>query len=522
MKVAKDKISKVAIYLRKSRVEETEADLLNHRTLLEDVCKENRWNYDIYMEKGSTSSQDIEIRDAWAQLCEKISNYDGVLVVEQARISRSLEDSAMVKRVLIQAGVYLIIHKHIWDLSDPMFSKMYDFNSFIGSMEYSETSHRLQLGKKMRFLQGKWVNGPAPFGYKYNRGLKQLEIEEVEKETYDYIKSRFLVDEWSTNQIAYDLNKRGREAKEKGEKSKWLTRKNNYWKNKTVIDLLTNMVHLGVVVSGKEKGSLHKDRKGKSATPYKQIDKSDWKVVQGEHPAIKTPEEHTLILYRLQKSRLNAVSKCKTRKIYSLSGLVVCGLCGSLIGVIRKDTDDKDYLKKCHYKDAFGVKCPNKSIRLDYVEDALLDEIKQQQTIVEQITTVEDYKQELMQIRTKELSELEDRKLKLERILKVIYDSYEQGVYSVQEFLERRKDIEEELETVRVSIEALKSREEELIKSLEQDRVARYKAVIDEYNNEETTPERKNELLKCIIDKIVYTRAGEKGTTFSLEVKFKA
>lgn len=517
MKVEKDKIRKVAIYLRKSRVEETENDLLNHKTLLVGICDENFWTYDIYMEQGSTSSQDIEIREELTKLLDSINVYDGVLVVEQARISRNLEDGAVVKRILIQAGIYLIIQRHIWDLSDPTYSKMYDFNSLMGSVEYSDTNARLQLGKKMRAIQGYWTNGPAPYGYTYNRNSRSLEVDEREAEVYNYIKYRYIECEWSTNQICYDLNRKGKED------PKWLTRKGNYWKNKVLIDLLTNMTHLGVIVKGKEQGSLHKDRKGKSAVPYKKVDKESWQVYEGKHAPLKKIDEHRAILFNLQKSRLNntVVSRVKTKQVHSLTGLVQCGLCGHVAGIIDKGENGL-FIKKCHYHSEVGGKCPNSSINLKYVEEAMLDDIKNQMDTVRQITHKKQHLEELKNLRENHIAAFKEKRTILEAEIKRLSDAYVAGAFSLDEFIIMKQERTNALEEVNLQLDNLQTTEEELMQSLEQNRIARYEAVLEEYTKTDTSNERKNELLKGIIDKIIYTRPNaQRGDDFKVEVKFK-
>lgn len=517
MKVEKDKIRKVAIYLRKSRVEETEKDLLNHKTLLVGICDENYWKYDIYMEQGSTSSQDIEIREKLTELLNNINSYDGVLVVEQARISRNLEDGATVKRILQQAEIYLIIQRHIWDLSDPTYSKMYDFNSLMGSVEYSDTNARLQLGKKMRAIQGYWTNGPAPYGYTYNRNSRTLEVDEREEEVYNYIKYRYIDCEWSTNQICYDLNRKGKDD------PKWLTRKGNYWKNKVLIDLLTNMTHLGLIVKGKEQGSLHKDRKGKSAVPYKKVDKESWKVYEGKHTPLKKLDEHRAILFNIQKSRLNntVISRVKTKQVHSLTGLVQCGLCGHVAGIIDKGENGL-FIKKCHYSSEVGVKCPNSSINLKYIEEAMLDDIKNQMDAVREIAHKKKHLEELKNLRENHIATFEEKRIALEAEIKRLIDAYVAGVFSLDEFTVMKQERTNALEEVNLQLANLQTTEEELLQSLEQNRIARYEAVLEEYTKTDTSNERKNELLKGIIDKLIYTRPNaQRGGDFKVEVKFK-
>ncbi|WP_338205679.1 recombinase family protein [Parageobacillus thermoglucosidasius] len=51
------KIKKVAIYIRKSRPDETEEALKNQLSALVELCTKNEWEFEVFQEIGS--SQDI-------------------------------------------------------------------------------------------------------------------------------------------------------------------------------------------------------------------------------------------------------------------------------------------------------------------------------------------------------------------------------------------------------------------------------------------------------------------------------
>ncbi len=90
----KTEIKEVAIYIRKSRMEETEEDLKNHINMLTDICKKQKWNYTIYREVKSGAA--IEIRPEMKKLLKDIELefYNALLVVDQGRPGRGDSDDS--------------------------------------------------------------------------------------------------------------------------------------------------------------------------------------------------------------------------------------------------------------------------------------------------------------------------------------------------------------------------------------------------------------------------------------------
>ena len=91
MAVNLSKISKVAIYLRKSRDENSDAEdvLWKHRTRLVEYAQQNGWQYDIYEEKIITG-ETLSDRPVIQKLLQEIEKYkyDAVLVIHPDRLSR--------------------------------------------------------------------------------------------------------------------------------------------------------------------------------------------------------------------------------------------------------------------------------------------------------------------------------------------------------------------------------------------------------------------------------------------------
>ncbi|MED0765971.1 recombinase family protein, partial [Aneurinibacillus thermoaerophilus] len=128
-------IQSVAIYLRKSRLDEEdlERDVLEtHRRSLIDYCKKNGWQYVIYEEVKSGES--LAGRPQMMKLLSDIEQgeifIDAVLVMDYDRLSRGDgEDQSKIKKTLARSDVFVVTYDdgRIYDLnndSDDMVTDM--------------------------------------------------------------------------------------------------------------------------------------------------------------------------------------------------------------------------------------------------------------------------------------------------------------------------------------------------------------------------------------------------------------
>jgi DNA invertase Pin-like site-specific DNA recombinase len=81
------KISKVAVYVRKSREEETEETLNRQQAVLIDLCEKNKWSWELFKEVGS--SQELEEREELQKMLEKVNlfYFYAVVVADLDRLS---------------------------------------------------------------------------------------------------------------------------------------------------------------------------------------------------------------------------------------------------------------------------------------------------------------------------------------------------------------------------------------------------------------------------------------------------
>src|SRR5699024_10470856 len=106
----KERIKRVAIYLRKSRNnegEETEETLQKHRNRLLDIAKKNKWKYELFQEVGSSMN---EHRPEYVRMISELREgiFDAVLSVNLARVTRDDAETPKFMRLLRDEDILFV------------------------------------------------------------------------------------------------------------------------------------------------------------------------------------------------------------------------------------------------------------------------------------------------------------------------------------------------------------------------------------------------------------------------------
>ncbi|WP_308399951.1 recombinase family protein [Bacillus halotolerans] len=176
----KERIKRVAIYLRKSRNnegEETEETLAKHRKRLLDIAEKNNWECKLFQEVGS--SMDENRPEYQKMICEIKENlFDAVLSVNLARVTRDDAETPKFMSLLRQEDVLFVTDsERIYDLEIQEDWQVLKFTGFVNNWEYENIKAQLRKGKKDSAKLGRWSNGTPPFGYIYNPLEKRVEID---------------------------------------------------------------------------------------------------------------------------------------------------------------------------------------------------------------------------------------------------------------------------------------------------------------------------------------------------------
>lgn len=285
-----------AVYLRKSRADiEAEAKgegetLARHRrTLMELAEKKNIKIGKIY--KEIVSGDSISQRPKVQQLLNDVraGMWKGVLVVEIERLARGdTEDQGIVAKAFKISNTNIVTPMKTFNPNDEFDEEYFEFGLFMSRREYKVIKRRLQSGRVLSVLEGKFVGSVAPFGYDRMKLQNQKGYSLTENEETATAVELFKI--FAYNDIS--INSVTKIAKERGLKP----RKNKEWSRSTLKDMYRNPVYIGMIkwnwrkeVKIYKNGTIVKTRprndKNDDAILVKGlhkpiIDKKTWDIVQ--------------------------------------------------------------------------------------------------------------------------------------------------------------------------------------------------------------------------------------------------
>ena len=502
-------IKYVAMYLRKSRGD-AETDLNKHKNILIQLCKENDWKFVEYEEIGSGDS--IFMRPIFQKLLTDVENeiYDAVCVVDIDRLGRGdLGDQDRIKKAFSKSDTYVITPQQVYNLNNDDDEFVVDMKSFIARREYKQIVKRLTQGKKIGARLGMWTNGTPPFPYEYERykakyNEKGLVVNDEKLLTYRFIIDSVIKNGMTPKQIAIELNKQNIPSP-----------RNTIWHSVTIYRLLLDETHLGKIISNKTKGDGHANKKPNAINSIS-IPKDQWVIVENCHESVKTQEEHEKILLFL--NRLPYIAKRKPIEILPLSGLIKCGLCGHTMSIsYREGRKNPEYIKPCWYKDAIGKKCGNSGIITKIIYPEIINQIiKQQKQLQYEIKNI-DINDSKIQLDIK-ISELSKRLIDKNKALNRIQDAFESGVYSLNQFKDRKLKSENEILDIQKQINLLQIQQKQYDANIIQEKLHNVDIFLNKIQDNELSNENKNHLYKLIIDSIIWTRLGD---NINMKINFK-
>lgn len=494
-------ITSVAVYIRKSREEETEETLNRQQSVLVDYCKKNNWKYDIYKEVGS--SQELEREQLQAMLEKvKLFHYDGVIIADLDRLSRNTGHFAQIKDIFIGAGCLAITPSKIYDFTiqeDDLFS---DIQSVLAKNEYQTIKKRLTRGTRQSAKDGNWLGKKSPVGYAYNSKTKRLELTQdahIIKRMFDEY-----LDGLSTVDIAYKFTTEN-----------VITSTNMIWTPAGISRMLNNIVYAGHSLYGKTKSV-----NGRRAVKTK---KDEWILVENTHDFIVDQETWD----RVQKVKKDRTSRPITLQLakHKFSGIIKCGICGA-IHSFQTSKGGRKRINSCqtrHYQsdslDKYTI-CENKGGNVSQFE--ILFFIKFGQYIGElekYIDLIRSTNQPKKDTNEDRIKGIETQIKKNQQEIKRVQQGFIMEIFTEQEAQDQ--------------IKVLKSRAESLEKELEQLKVSAnntgmdyLEQILDKmkkfmHGHDNMSESLANDILREFVDTIVYVKIGEQNAEMDLDVKWK-
>ena len=478
-------MSKYIMYLRKSRTdhgyaeESVELTLSRHRERLEELCRQRGIVCDLVLQEVS-SADSITGRPEMIRLLQLVESgaYEAVVCIDMDRLSRgSGADQALVINTFKYSDTKIITPVKDYDFALETDEQFAELSLFMAKQEYRQIKKRLYQGRVDSTKEGKWQSSKAPYGYetyklKGQKGFS-LRIVPEEAELVRMIFRMYLSGgDLGCGQISHKLNEMGYRSR------------NGYpWLPRSVHNTLSNPVYTGKVRFSRykyctviEDGEVtHKTRINK-----------DPLIAPGLHEPIISEEDFE------EAQQLLATRRKTCRHLDQglknpLTMLMRCGYCGARYGLVNAREDGTQMIG-CSRKG-----CVGHSARVDLVEDRILEALQQELDISFASGPAAapgglNLDQTVESLRKKEGA----LQAKLERQT----DAYENGVYSLDKYVERSGQTKAEISAVQSEIEELTRQ----IRDRDQI-VPKIRSLVENYQKLDSV-EEKNQLLRDLIAKV--------------------
>lgn len=505
-------LDQYAMYLRKSREDREkekltgEDTLKRHREILTDHAARNG----LYIAKSYeevVSGETITDRPQMQQLIKDCyaGKYRGILVVEVSRLSRGNQGDAQVILDCLKfsnnnKGLLVVTPTKVYDVAHNSDDEEYmEFELFMSRREYKMINKRQQRGKLQCIVEGQYMGSYRPYGYDILKTRTGRTLIPNPQEA-PIVKKIF---EWSVKERLTP----GKIAKRLDSMGVPTYTGSAEWSIATIKTILSNPTYIGKVrwndriqVKTMVDGQLVASRPRSNHT-------DKYMLYDGKHKAHALVDEET---FRAASDKFYSDKTKGTLKLRNpLAGLLVCQKCGKVMTYQsygdRQNTAPRyshPPSQKCKVKSAFMNDVINAlvhSLRL-YIDDfeCKIDNLPDvdENTIIDQ---VEAMKKELR---------------KLERKLAKAFDDYEDGIYTANEFVERKAVHNARIEAIKAQIEALEDSIPE--KEEYQEQIMGLTEALAALLDPDLDADVKNEYLKGIIEKIEFSR--ENTEEFILDV----
>ena len=486
-----------AMYLRKSRADlEMEAlgegeTLAKHKAMLFALAARHNIHPDqitIYQEIVSGDS--LQERPEALRLLDDVyaKKYKGVLVVEVERLARgNTKDQGEVADAFQISDTKIVTPVKVYDPNDEFDQEYFEFGLFMSRREYKTIRRRLAAGKLQAVLDGNYLLPQKVFGYNIERKGKNNRYLVIDPETSKYVQMMFdwyTEDGKSTGWIAQQFTKMGVPTQQKRQE----------WAKGTISDMLKNTIYIGMLTWGATKTIKIKDPEtGQIKKRIVKAPPEEVLHIKGKHKAIISEEQ-------FQKAQDRFTTRIPINDGYKLvnplARLLRCCDCGKTMSLF-----DPKGGKAVRYSHRESAICRKKSLPVSEVLDALVEALKAFVADFEKKMTNDSNESERKR-HIEMIGAMETELDKLERKRRKLFDDYEDGVYTKEEFIERKQVYAQTMDELKKRIHEAKENMPEEVDYA--DKIITIHQIIDMLNDPNKDAQAKNDLLTEYIDYINY------------------
>lgn len=416
--------------------------------------------------------------------------WDGVLVADIDRLARGdTMDQGLLAQTFLYSETLIVTPMKIYDPSDPADSEFFETRLFFARREYQMITRRMQAGRANATMEGCYVASRPPYGYdRYklpDRRGWSLSINDqqaaVVRMIYDWYLHGLDGRQVGGKLIAMQLNSMGLK-----------TARGADWQECTVVHILKNPVYTGKVkwYTRKQQIQMQSGQKIK-----KRVHTDDAILVRGLHQPIISQEVFDQAQRKLVSSRPAPVPGNRTCS-NALAGLVKCGHCGRAMRYFCPSSRPRKHaLMKCSNSNDCGCH----AIYYDLVLSSVMDTLKVWATYDQRPLPAPAEADPHAAMRAAQEKQLATLNTQLSRLR----DLLEQGVYTVDVYLERERDIQARISACQSSLGQL-APPEKTRDQLMAELAPRVRIALDAFPA--ASPAEQNTLLKSVISRITYLK----------------
>lgn len=470
-------------YVRVSTGKQDELSPDSQAKLLKDYAKSHGYVVSkIFFELG-ISGRKADKRPEFQKMIglAKSSDHpaDAILVWKFSRFARNQEESIVYKSLLKKKHNVDVI-----SISEPLVDG--PFGSLIERIiEWMDEYYSVRLsGEVTRGMREKAERGGyqarPPLGYKIVSHKEPPVIVPEEAEIVKLIFEKYVHDGMGLFEIARLLNSHN-----------FKTSHGKEFERRSIEYILQNPTYCGMV------------RWNRTINESKEIrPESEWIIAEGEQPAIISKELFDKAQERYKREyRPRGARPASTYKHW-LSGIVKCPACGRTMTACKIENNKQTY---CYFR-CYGYskgKCAAKnSISSLKLEPAVLESIK---SVLD--TGKITYRK--IEAKTEDTADLktilEDQIKKIDVKLQRIKEAYMNGIDTMEEYKENKRIVQGEKDSLEKQLSELKE-EKISTKNEDNDMLMRVKNVYDILSSDSVDATTKNEVLRSVVEKIVYDR----------------
>lgn len=373
---------------------------------------------------------------------------DVILCTKLDRLFRNTRDFLNASEELEKKGITFVCLEGNIDTSTPAGRVFSTMRAAFAQFERETTAERVRDVMRSRAEQGKWNGGIAPYGYSSKD--KQLIINEKEAKVIRDIYNAYRASR-SVRNTVHRLNSDGKR-----------TRDNELWTLTSIRRILTNPCYYGALTYSKRSHNFNGELK-RNKTHI---------LSQGKHPAIITRE-----LFDEVQAIMNQMTKAAPRPNakYMLTGITYCGICGSRMhGMITgRDRKKHIYYRCSGHMQKGNCQCSGNAIRVDNIEPSIINSLRSlninKSRLKELLTESTSSSGKSQEERRGRLKPLENKIARVEEKRSRIFELYEEGSISKNDFMARKSAIDVEEASIKAQIEHFENQPDSDISSYDLD-----------------------------------------------------